>query len=78
MPAHCRSNPISAAAKQERLDRFDRFVKTWCNAGMPGTRPFFESLWAVMRLQIIPENLGGAGSRLMDWEFDDAVFIESA
>ena len=31
-----------------------------------------------MRLQVVPENLGGAGSRIIEWEFDDAVFMESA
>ncbi|KAG6837516.1 hypothetical protein H0H93_008441 [Arthromyces matolae] len=36
------------------------------------------SLWAIMRLQVIPENLGGAGSFRIEWEFDDAVFKEAA
>lgn len=45
---------------------------------MPGTRPFFEALWAVMRLQTLPDNLGGAGSRRITWEIDDAVFQEAA
>ena len=78
LPAHCRSNPNGPAAKKERIARFQRFVNAWCNVGMPGAKPFFESLWTVMRLQVVPENLGGAGSRLIDWEFDDAVFMESA
>ncbi|KAI6135740.1 hypothetical protein EV401DRAFT_2203345 [Pisolithus croceorrhizus] len=43
-----------------------------------GTKPFFESLWAIMRLQVLPENLGGAGSYRIRWEFDDAVFKEAA
>lgn len=78
LPAHCRSNPDGNAAKRERKERFDRFVKAWCNVGMPGTKPFFESLWAVMALEVVPEHLGGAGSRRIEWEFDDAVFMESA
>jgi len=61
---------------------------------MPGTTPFFEryvlsnsvhhffnflrSLWGIMRLQIIPENLGGAGQNRLEWEIDDTVFKESA
>jgi hypothetical protein len=45
---------------------------------MPGTRPFFESLWAIMKLQIMPAHLGGAGAARINWEFDDAVFRESA
>ena len=39
---------------------------------------FFRSLWGIMRLQIIPENLGGAGQNRLEWEIDDAVFKESA
>lgn len=78
LPAHSRVQSSGSIAKRERKDRFDRFVKAWCNPGMPGTKPFFESLWAIMRLQIVPENLGGAGSRRIEWEFDDAVFMESA
>jgi hypothetical protein len=35
-------------------------------------------LWAIMRLQVIPEELGGAGRNRIEWEFDDAVFQEAA
>lgn len=73
-----RANQFSKAAKKERFLRFNRLLKTWCTAGMPGTRPFFHGLWAVLRLQILPVTLGGAGSRRIEWEFDDAVFQESA
>jgi len=45
---------------------------------MPGTQPFFEALWAVMRLQVVPQDLGGAGERRITWETDDAVFKEAA
>lgn len=75
---HSRANPASSEAKKERFARLDRFVRTWCTMGMPGTKPFFESLWAIMRLQVLPENLGGAGSYRIRWEFDDAVFKEAA
>lgn len=75
---HCRADPSGPAARQERLERFRKFIQTWCYTGMAGTRPFFESLWAVMRLQVIPLNLGGAGHHLIEWELDDAVFTESA
>ena len=71
-------NPSGPSARRERLERFDRFVKSWCNISMPGTRPFFEGLWASMRLQVVPEDLGGGGSNRIEWEFDDAVFMESA
>jgi hypothetical protein len=75
---HARADPVSAAAAKERYDRFSRFVANWCTPGMPGTKPFFEALWAVMRLQAIPEELGGAGGRRIEWEVDDAVFKEAA
>jgi len=35
-------------------------------------------MWAVLRLQVIPENLGGAGRNRIEWEFDDAVLKEAA
>ena len=76
--AHSRLDPSGPDARRERLEKFQKFVNTWCNAGMAGTKPFFEGMWAVMRLQVIPENIGGAGHRLIEWELDDAVFMESA
>ena len=63
---------------QERFERFERFIRSWCTMGMPGTKPFFEALWAVMRLQVVPENFGGAGGYRIQWEIDDAVFKEAA
>jgi len=45
--------------------------------GMPGTKPFFEALWALMRLQSVSEQIGGAGSNRIEWECDDAVFKEA-
>ena len=75
---HSRADPNGPLARKERYDRLDRFVRTWCTMGMPGTKPFFEGLWAIMRLQVIPEHLGGAGERRIEWEIDDAVFKEAA
>ncbi|KAK0454970.1 hypothetical protein EV421DRAFT_467395 [Armillaria borealis] len=75
---YSRANPSSPAAQKERLDRFQRFLRTWCTLGMPGPQPFFYGLWALMRLQTIPENIGGAGCNRIDWEIDDAVFKETA
>ncbi|KAH7929819.1 hypothetical protein BV22DRAFT_1001846 [Leucogyrophana mollusca] len=75
---HSRADPSGPMAKKERFDRLDRFIRTWCTMGMPGTKPFFEALWAVMRLQVVPEHLGGAGASRLQWEFDDAVFKEAA
>jgi len=65
-------------AVKERHERMERFVKSWCTMGMPGTKPFFEALWAIFRLQAIPQNLGGAGSYRIEWELDDSVFKEAA
>jgi hypothetical protein len=38
----------------------------------------FVSLWAIMRLQVVPDKLGGAGKFRIEWEIDDAVFKEAA
>jgi hypothetical protein len=78
LAAHMRAEPRSAVARKERAVRFEAFVHAWCTSGMPGTKPFFEALWAVMRLQVLPVELGGAGSRRIEWEIDDAVFKEAA
>jgi len=73
-----RADPHGSLARKERYERLDRFIRTWCTMGMPGTKPFFQGLWAVIRLQVIPEKLGGAGGRRIEWEIDDAVFREAA
>ncbi|KAH0827371.1 hypothetical protein J3R83DRAFT_4021 [Lanmaoa asiatica] len=75
---HSRADPSGPMARKERFDRLDRFVRTWCTMGMPGTKPFFEALWTVMRLQALPDQLGGAGGNRIQWEVDDAVFKEAA
>ncbi|KAF8623094.1 hypothetical protein AX15_006505 [Amanita polypyramis BW_CC] len=75
---HHRVDPAGADARKERYERVDYFIRTWCTAGMPGTKPFFQSLWAIMRLQVVPEKLGGAGKYRIEWEIDDAVFKEAA
>ncbi|KAI0268760.1 hypothetical protein BC834DRAFT_821036 [Gloeopeniophorella convolvens] len=72
-----RASPAGSAARKERYEAFDRFVRSWCTVGMPGTKPFFEGLWALMRLQVVPERLGGAGGHRIHWEIDDAVFKEA-
>jgi len=73
-----RANPHSPMARKERYDRFSAFISTWCTPTIPGPRPFFQGLWALMRLQALPAYLGGAGQRLIEWEIDDAVFRETA
>ncbi|KAH9040122.1 hypothetical protein EDB85DRAFT_1927108 [Lactarius pseudohatsudake] len=72
-----RADPAGSAAQKVRYEAFERFVRSWCTVGMPGTKPFFEGLWALMRLQVVPEHLGGAGGRRIQWEIDDAVFKEA-
>ncbi|KAL9711544.1 hypothetical protein Ac2012v2_004615 [Leucoagaricus gongylophorus] len=78
LPAHLRPDPRSKEAQKERYEHMERFINNWCTLGLPGTKPFFEALWAVLRLQMIPENLGGAGRNRIEWEFDDAVLKEAA
>lgn len=73
-----RANPNGQAARKERYDRFNAFVSTWCIPSIPGPIPFFQGLWALMRLQALSIQLGGAGQHLIEWELDDAVFREAA
>ena len=72
-----RADSTGCAAQKERYEAFERFIRSWCTVGMPGTKPFFEGLWALMRLQVVPERLGGGGRHLIHWEIDDAVFKEA-
>ncbi|KAJ6499045.1 hypothetical protein C8R45DRAFT_1052068 [Mycena sanguinolenta] len=74
---HARANPRGNVARKERYERFERFVRSWCTMGMPGPQPFFQALWAIMRLQIVPEGIGGAGRNKIEWEIDDAVLRET-
>lgn len=73
-----RANPHGPIARKERYDRLSSFISTWCTPTIPGPRPFFQGLWALMRLQALTAQLGGAGHRLIEWEIDDAVFRETA
>lgn len=73
-----RANPHGPAARKERHERFSAFISTWCSPTIPGPLPFFQGLWALMRLQALSLQLGGAGQHLIEWEIDDAVFRETA
>jgi hypothetical protein len=73
-----RANPHGAVARKERYDRFSAFVSAWCTPAIPGPTPFFQGLWALMRLQALSLQLGGAGQHLIEWELDDGVFRETA
>ncbi|QRV79431.1 hypothetical protein RhiJN_07446 [Ceratobasidium sp. AG-Ba] len=70
-----RANPNGALARQERAARFQTFVKAHC--GSAGTQNFFIGLHAAMRLQTLPPSIGGTGEGRIEWEIDDAVFMES-
>jgi len=71
------ADPTGCTAQKEHFEAFEHFVRSWCTVGMPGTKSFFKGLWALMRLQIIPECLGGAGRHLIHWEINDAIFKEA-
>jgi len=60
------------------MDKLVHLIQTHCLSDVPGTQPFFFGLYDILRLQGLPEKLGGAGERLVEWEIDDAVFLESA
>lgn len=75
---YSRANPHSSEAQKERYEKLERFIRNWCTMGIPGPQPFFRGLWALMRLQVVPEALGGAGGNRIEWEIDDAVFKEAA
>ncbi|KAJ4483250.1 hypothetical protein J3R30DRAFT_3447189 [Lentinula aciculospora] len=75
---YARANPRGPNAQKERYQSFERFVRSWCSMGMPGPQPFFQALYAVMRLQAVPESIGGAGRYRIEWELDDAVLKEAA
>ncbi|KAF8608701.1 hypothetical protein BDV93DRAFT_518771 [Ceratobasidium sp. AG-I] len=70
-----RVNLSGALARRERASRFQQFVDAQC--GSAGTQNFFNGLHATMRLQTLPPNIGGTGEGRIEWEIDDAVFMES-
>jgi hypothetical protein len=74
LPA-ARANPSGTLARQERAARFQKFVDAQC--GSAGTQNFFVGLHAAMRLQTLPPSVGGTGEGRIEWEIDDAVFMES-
>ncbi|KAF9518623.1 hypothetical protein BS47DRAFT_1482489 [Hydnum rufescens UP504] len=73
-----RADPLGSLARKERFEKFKHFIQSQCVSGVPGTHPFFEGLYGMIRLQTLPVKLGGSGDRLIEWEIDDAVFMESA
>jgi hypothetical protein len=73
-----RADPHSKLARNERSERLTKLISVWAVGSVPGTKPFFDGLFTALRLQSLPEYLGGAGGFRMEWEIDDAVFRESA
>ena len=67
----------SKVARRVRQESLRAFIKSHCVRDMPGTLPFFKSLYAVMYLQSLAAKKGGAGKRRVEWEIDVAVFTEA-
>lgn len=67
----------SPRARKERAERLRGFIRAHCLKGLPGTLPFFKSLYAVLFLQGRKAERGGAGKRRVEWEVDVAVFSEA-
>ncbi|KAG8892571.1 hypothetical protein FRB99_002626 [Tulasnella sp. 403] len=72
-----RPDPHSPQSRLERQERFTAFVRAHCLPGAPGVHPFFHGLYAVLVLQSLNINAGGAGAARVQWEIDDGVFLES-
>jgi hypothetical protein len=68
----------SSTAKQERAKLLRAFIQNHCVKAMPGTHPFFRSLYALLYLQALKAEKGGAGKRRVEWEVDMAVFSEAS
>ena len=66
-----RSSPNCSLVKKERYEKVGRFIRSHCVSSVPGTHPFFEGFYGILRLQTLPETLGGAGGRVIKWEIDD-------
>ncbi|KZO98834.1 hypothetical protein CALVIDRAFT_534908 [Calocera viscosa TUFC12733] len=75
-----RARPHGKAAQKEREEKLSAFLREWGKTmdTLPGVRKFIEGLYSTLRLMSRPENHGGAGGRRVEWELDDAIFMESA
>ncbi|GAA5857841.1 hypothetical protein JCM8547_006000 [Rhodosporidiobolus lusitaniae] len=67
----------SSRARQIRREGLKAFLDANCVKAMPGTHPFFKSLFATLWLQGLDSSKGGAGERCVEWEVDVAVFSEA-
>ncbi|KAM0789438.1 hypothetical protein ACM66B_000261 [Microbotryomycetes sp. NB124-2] len=68
----------SSVAKTIRRNRLKAFVDEHCIKAMPGTHPFFKSLYCAILLQATASDVGGAGARRVEWQVDLAVFAEAS
>ncbi|KAK4054256.1 hypothetical protein OIV83_001282 [Microbotryomycetes sp. JL201] len=68
----------SPVAKTLRRNRLKAFVDEHCIKAMPGTHPFFKSLYCALLLQATPDSAGGAEARRVEWQIDLAVFAEAS
>ncbi|GAA6032306.1 hypothetical protein JCM8097_008110 [Rhodosporidiobolus ruineniae] len=66
----------SSRAKKLRRAGLKSFIDPNCVQEMPGTHPFFRSLFAALWLQGLEVGKGGAGGKCVEWEVDVAVFTE--
>ncbi|KZT62041.1 hypothetical protein CALCODRAFT_490605 [Calocera cornea HHB12733] len=75
-----RARPQGKSAQKEREEKLSAFLREWGKTmdTLPGVRKFIEGLYSTLRLMSRPENHGGAGPRRVEWEIDDAIFMESA
>lgn len=71
-----RREPRGAVAKRERRDRLKRFLDTHAGKNNIGPAPLLSALAAVLRLQAQADKKGGAGGSRVEWEIDDAVWME--
>ncbi|KAK4054621.1 hypothetical protein OIO90_003433 [Microbotryomycetes sp. JL221] len=68
----------SPIARQLRSNRLKSFIDEHCIKAMPGTHPFFKSLYCALWLQARAQDKGGAGSKRVAWDVDVAVFCEAS
>lgn len=68
----------SALARRTRARLLQAFILAHCDKSMPGTHPFFKSLYGALKLQSMKQGQGGAGGRVVEWEVDVAVFSEAS
>ncbi|KAL7415415.1 hypothetical protein BDY24DRAFT_349333 [Mrakia frigida] len=72
-----RRDPNGKGARREREERLKVFLTDYGGKNEVGPRPFLLGVWTALRLQGGKEEKGGAGGRRVEWEVDDAVWMEA-